>query len=100
MTFTPSTRRLLDGVEVWVSHRSIQSARPRCHPSREDLLKNDRVRPTHWLICAGRSYSCRLGRRFRVCDAAGLVVRFSADNDFDVMRLLAIARRRHRRDAS
>ena len=38
---TPSTRRLLDGVAVWVSHPSTEPARPR---------RRREMHPTHWLI--------------------------------------------------
>ena len=45
---TPSTRRHLDGVAVWVLHDSIQSSG--LASPRNDLVKNCRVHPTHWLI--------------------------------------------------
>ena len=38
---TPSTRRLLDGVEMPVSHRSTEPGRP---------CRRREVHPTHWLI--------------------------------------------------
>ena len=47
MASTPSTRHLLDGVEVLVPHRSTEPARP-CSRRSEELL----VPPTHWLIYA------------------------------------------------
>ena len=47
MASTPSTRHLLDGVEVLVPHRSTEPARSRSRRS-EELL----VPPTHWLIYA------------------------------------------------
>ena len=49
-TPTLSTRRLLDGVAMSVPHRSTKQ--PATSSPRNDLVKNYRVTPTHWLICA------------------------------------------------
>ena len=55
MASTPSTLRRLDA--RWCGLSPLDSARTAASSPRNDFVKNYRVHPTHWLICAQVGYS-------------------------------------------
>ena len=63
-TSTPSTRRLLDSVAMPVP-APLNGANRAASSPRNDLVKNYRVHPTHWLISTQASLASSPNRRCR-----------------------------------